>query len=106
MELTNEAVQRLIDKTSNGLDTIRIGLTGGGCAGFEYIFDYESRVNSDDHVFDYGHFKVVIDSLSLPYLADATLDYIYEGINEQFKIINPKEVSSCGCGVSVRFNEI
>ena len=65
-----------------------------------------ARVNSDDHVFDYGHFKVVIDSLSLPYLADATLDYVYEGINEQFKIINPKEVSSCGCGVSVQFNEI
>ena len=35
MELTNEAVQRLIDKTSNGRDTIRIGLTGGGCAGFQ-----------------------------------------------------------------------
>ena len=42
MELTNEAVQRLIDKTSNGRDTIRIGLTGGGCAGYEYIFNYES----------------------------------------------------------------
>ena len=70
------------------------------------IYLIMNPVNSDDHVFDYGHFKVVIDSLSLPYLADATLDYIYEGINEQFKIINPKEVSSCGCGVSVQFNEI
>jgi iron-sulfur cluster assembly accessory protein len=103
MELTNDAIAKLIEKTKDGNDTIRIGLTGGGCAGFEYIFDYESRVNSDDHMFDYGKFTIVIDALSLPYFKDATLDYIREGINEQFKIINPAEKSSCGCGISVQF---
>lgn len=103
IELTNEAIEKLIQKTKDGNDTIRIGLTGGGCAGFEYIFDYESQVNSDDHVYDYGKFTIVIDDLSLPYFKDATLDYIIEGINEQFKIINPAEKSSCGCGVSVQF---
>ena len=99
MELTDAAIKQLIEKTKNGNDTIRIGLTGGGCAGFEYIFDYESRVNGNDHVFDYGKFTIVIDDLSLPYFVDATLDYIIEGINEQFKIINPAEKSSCGCGI-------
>tara|TARA_B110000444_G_scaffold202021_1_gene194149 strand:+ start:171 stop:482 length:312 start_codon:yes stop_codon:yes gene_type:complete len=103
MELTDAAIKQLIEKTKNGNDTIRIGLTGGGCAGFEYIFDYESRVNGNDHVFDYGKFTIVIDDLSLPYFVDATLDYIIEGINEQFKIINPAEKSSCGCGISVQF---
>ena len=103
MELTDAAITQLIEKTKNGNDTIRIGLTGGGCAGFEYIFDYESRVNGNDHVFDYGKFTIVIDDLSLPYFVDATLDYIIEGINEQFKIINPAEKSSCGCGISVQF---
>jgi len=34
-----------------------------------------------------------------------TLDYIKEGLNEFFKFINPNEQSSCGCGVSVQFNE-
>ena len=103
MELTDAAIKQLIEKTKTGNDTIRIGLTGGGCAGFEYIFDYESRVNGNDHVFDYGKFTIVIDDLSLPYFVDATLDYIIEGINEQFKIINPAEKSSCGCGISVQF---
>jgi Fe-S cluster assembly iron-binding protein IscA len=45
-------------------------------------------------VFDYGKFTIVIDDLSLPYFDNATLDYIIEGINEQFKIINPAEKSS------------
>jgi Fe-S cluster assembly iron-binding protein IscA len=35
IELTDEAIKQLIEKTKNGNDTIRIGLTGGGCAGFE-----------------------------------------------------------------------
>lgn len=103
IELTDEAIKRLIEKTKDGNDTIRIGVTGGGCAGFEYIFDYESTVRSNDHVYDYGKFNIVIDDLSLPYFTDATLDYVIEGINEQFKIINPAEKSSCGCGVSVQF---
>ena len=103
MELTNEAIQKLVEKTSTENDTIRIGITGGGCVGYEYIFDYESQVHSNDHVWDYGNFRIVIDNLSLPYFSDATLDYIQVGINEQFKIINPKETASCGCGASVQF---
>ena len=103
IELTDEAIKQLIEKTKNGNDTIRIGLTGGGCAGFEYIFAYESTINNHDNVYDYGSFSIVIDELSLPYFENATLDYVVEGIQEQFKIINPAEKSSCGCGVSVQF---
>ena len=33
-----------------------------------------------------------------------TLDYVKEGLNEVFKFINPKEASSCGCGVSINFD--
>ena len=103
MEITNEAIKKLIEKTQGEYNIIRIGVTGGGCAGYEYIFDYESEIHGDDHVFDYGSFTVVIDSNSLPYLSEATLDYIVMGINESFKILNPKETVSCGCGVSVGF---
>ena len=106
MELTNEAIQKLIEKTKEDRNIIRVGITGGGCVGYEYIFDYESRINNDDHVFDYGQFTIVIDDVSYPFLSDATLDYIYEGINESFKILNPREQSSCGCGVSVNFYEV
>jgi iron-sulfur cluster assembly accessory protein len=103
MEITNAAIEKLISKTNAKRDKIRIGLTGGGCAGFEYIFAYESEINGNDHVFDYGSFHILIDDLSMPYLEKATLDYVVEGIQEQFKIINPAEKSACGCGISVQF---
>ena len=103
MELTNEAIEKLVLKTNGTHDTIRIGISGGGCAGYEYIFAFESTIHDDDHVYDYGTFNIVIDDNSMPYLKDATLDYVVEGIQEQFKIINPLEKSACGCGVSVQF---
>lgn len=103
MELTNEAIEKLVLKTNGTHNTIRIGISGGGCAGYEYIFAFESTIHDDDHVYDYGTFNIVIDDNSMPYLKDATLDYVVEGIQEQFKINNPLEKSSCGCGVSVQF---
>lgn len=103
MEITNAAIKKLIEKTQDENNTIRIGITGGGCAGYEYIFDYESAIHTEDHVFDYGSFSIVIDNESLPYLSDATLDHITLGLNETFKIINPAEKSSCGCGISIQF---
>ena len=60
-------------------------------------------INPDDNVVDYGKFKILVNHASTPFLQGSTLDYIKEGINEYFKIINPNEVSSCGCGVSVQF---
>ena len=103
MEVTNTAIGKLIEKTSTNHHVIRIGLTGGGCAGFEYVIEYANSINEDDLVEDYGKFKLVVDKMSSPYLEGATLDWVKDGINEYFKIINPQEVSSCGCGVSVQF---
>jgi iron-sulfur cluster assembly protein len=58
-----------------------------------------------DKLQSYGKFTVVVDELSVPYLSGSTLDWVKEGLNEFFKIINPKEQSSCGCGVSIQFYE-
>ena len=104
MELTDAAISQAIKRTkSEGRDTIRVGITSGGCVGFEYIFKFDDAVDSNDHILDFGKFKIVIDEVSIPYLENATLDYIYEGLNEQFKIYNPDETASCGCGVSISF---
>ena len=71
----------------------------------EYIFKYNEPIdnNESDTVFDYGKFTIRIDEQSIPFLRNATLDYIVRGINESFEIINPDEESRCGCGVSVIF---
>ena len=102
MELTNKAIGKLIEKTAGKYNTVRVGLTGGGCAGMEYVFKYNEPIDNDptDTVLDYGKFTIRIDSKSLPFLQDATLDYVVRGINESFEIINPAEESRCGCGGS------
>jgi len=104
LELTDAAISQAIKRTEReGRDTIRVGVTSGGCVGFEYIFKFDDAVDSSDHILDFGKFKIVIDEISIPYLENATLDYIIEGLNEQFKIYNPAETASCGCGVSIGF---
>ena len=104
LELTDAAVSQAIARTEReGRDTIRVGVIAGGCVGFEYLFKFDDVIDSSDHILDYGKFKIIIDELSIPYLENATLDYIVEGLNELFKIFNPDETASCGCGVSISF---
>jgi iron-sulfur cluster assembly protein len=106
IEITNEAITKILEKQKEEkFSAIRLGITGGGCAGFEYIFDRCNDGISDEDVrLDYGKFAVIIDKVSLPYLYGMTLDFQKEGLNEVFKFINPKETASCGCGVSINFN--
>ena len=106
IEITDEAITKLLEKKSReGFNFIRLGITGGGCAGFEYIFDSCMDINeSEDILVDFGELQIVIDKLSVPYVKGMTLDYRKEGLNEVFKFINPKEESACGCGVSINFD--
>ena len=105
IDLTDAAInQLLIKKRDQGVEYIRLGVTGGGCAGYEYVFKDAILPTKEDLVIDYGKFSFVIDQISQPYLDGMRLDYVYEGLNEYFKFINPNEESSCGCGVSVQFN--
>ena len=105
LEITDEAIVKLlVKKEKEHFNYIRLGITGGGCAGFEYIFDSVDAKDVNDIVIDFGKLQFVIDKMSLPYINGMTLDYIKEGLNEVFKFINPKEQSSCGCGVSINFD--
>ena len=101
IEVTDIDIAKLIERN---VDNVRLGITGGGCAGYEYIFA-EDNIKDGDEVLDYGKFNLLIDKMSQPYLSGMTLDYVKEGINEFFKFLNPNEQSACGCGVSVQFNE-
>ena len=97
IELTNEAITKAVERCgefTSKESNIRLGITGGGCAGYEYVIKQTNTITSNDNV--------VVDDISLPFLNGSILDYQKEGLNEFFKIINPNEVSSCGCGVSVQ----
>ena len=68
MELTNKAIGKLIEKTAGKYNTVRVGVTGGGCVGMEYVFKYNEPIDNDptDTVADYGKFTIRIDSKSYP----------------------------------------
>lgn len=103
-DLTDTALIETLKKTEeSGSTDIRIGVTGGGCNGYEYVIQWCEKIRRDDHILDYGKFQIVIDNESLEYLKDAQLDWVTEGLNSFYKIINPLETASCGCGVSVSF---
>jgi iron-sulfur cluster assembly accessory protein len=105
LEITDEAIVKLLEKKEKEhFNYIRLGITGGGCAGFEYIFDSVVAKDDNDIVVDFGKLQFVVDRVSLPYINGMTLDYVKEGLNEIFKFKNPKEQSSCGCGVSINFD--
>lgn len=105
IELTDEAIKKLLEKKEKEqFNYIRLGITGGGCAGFEYIFDSVTVKSSDDIELDFGKLKFIVDKVSIPYLNGMTLDFQKQGLNEIFVFQNPKETSSCGCGVSINFD--
>lgn len=102
IDFTNEALVEAVKKSEDeGRNIIRIGITGGGCAGYEYIFKWDDDVSEQDLLVDFGKFKVVMDPMSANYLGGSVIAYEVQGLNSFFKIKNPREVSACGCGVSV-----
>ena len=78
----------------------RIIVLGGGCAGFQYKFDFDNNINEDDVLIETNKVSVLIDIISLKYIKSSTIDYVQELIGSSFKISNPQASSSCGCGTS------
>ena len=78
----------------------RITVLGGGCAGFQYKFDFSEIANEDDMIFEYKKAKVLIDKTSIELIKGSKIDYVNELIGSSFKISNPQASSSCGCGTS------
>ena len=78
----------------------RITVLGGGCAGFQYKFDFENLKKEDDILIEEEKINVVIDETSTELIQNSKIDYVTELIGSSFKITNPQASSSCGCGTS------
>ena len=79
---------------------LRVSVEGGGCSGFQYKFDLVSRPDADDVVVECAGAKIVIDPISLEYMAGSEIDFVEELIGASFKIKNPRATAACGCGTS------
>lgn len=103
VHITPSAAQRiatLAQKNGNPDLKFRISVEGGGCAGFQYTFDLDGTVNTDDQVFTRDNAAVVIDTTSLALVDGSELDYVQDLMGSYFQVKNPQAVSSCGCGTS------
>ncbi len=78
---------------------LRVAVEGGGCSGFQYDIRLDDPA-ADDLVLEKDGQRVLVDQLSLPFLANAVIDFSEELIGARFVIQNPNASSSCGCGTS------
>ena len=99
--VTDRAFSRLaeIAEATGEARALRVAVQGGGCSGFQYDIKLDDPAE-DDLVLEGAGQKVVVDPVSLPFLAAAEIDFSDELIGARFVINNPNASSSCGCGIS------
>ena len=101
IEITENAQNHIAKVISQDkVNYFRISVLGGGCAGFQYKFDFDNSKNKEDITFKTEKIEVVIDNISLNLIKGSKIDYVNELIGSSFKITNPQASSSCGCGTS------
>ena len=94
-------VKRVIQENKLPEDTgIRIGIKGGGCAGFTYVFDFDDKAGEFDEVFESMGTRIFVDKKSLLYIDGTTVDFNTSLMDRGFKFQNPKADAACGCGTS------
>ncbi len=78
---------------------LRIGVKGGGCAGFSYILEFDEKQDADT-LYQTDNFEFIVDKAQEIYLFDTKLDYKGGLDNRGFIFENPNASSTCGCGTS------
>lgn len=99
-KVTDRAFARLAEIGAAGDGkALRVAVEGGGCSGFQYEIQLDAPA-PDDLILEGQGEKVVVDTVSLPFLSNAVIDFTEELIGARFVIDNPNATSSCGCGTS------
>jgi iron-sulfur cluster assembly accessory protein len=100
--LTERAARRISAIAAAEAQTtlLRVSVEGGGCSGFSYKFDLVGASEPDDLVVERDGAQVLVDPVSLPYLAGSEIDFVDDLIGASFKVKNPNATASCGCGTS------
>ena len=95
-----DAVRKMHQREKLGSDQgLRVAVVGGGCSGFQYSLNFDTHKDGDV-VTEFDGISVLVDEISLPYIAGTTLDYV-EGLhNAGFRFDNPRATRTCGCGSS------
>tara|TARA_B100000700_G_C15015345_1_gene842975 strand:+ start:653 stop:1021 length:369 start_codon:yes stop_codon:yes gene_type:complete len=82
---------------------IRVGVKGGGCSGFTYTLDFDSKKNKFDLEFESQKLKILVDKKSHLYIKDTEIDWSYGLMDRGLVFNNPSAKGSCGCKTSFMF---
>jgi iron-sulfur cluster assembly accessory protein len=102
IHVTDRAARRISEIISAEAQAkmLRVSVKAGGCTGFQYAFDLVADRENGDMVIETQGATVLIDEVSLPFMAGAEIDFVDDLIGASFKINNPNATASCGCGAS------
>jgi iron-sulfur cluster assembly protein len=104
IEITLAAATEIANqRAKRGTPDARIGVRGGGCTGFTYVFEWAEQTRPTDKVFSAHDVSIVVDPKSFVYLGGMQLDFVRGMMGHGFKFNNPNAKGSCGCGESVQF---
>ena len=106
VSLTSKAIEMVKDAIAReGLAGygIRVGVMGGGCAGFQYSMDFEKDPRDGDLSLEQEGVKLYVDPMSSMYLQGVTIDYVVGLQGAGFKFNNPNAATTCGCGSSFSY---
>jgi iron-sulfur cluster assembly accessory protein len=98
-ERAAKRIARLLLREPSGT-ALRVSVSGGGCSGFQYGFDFDATRAPDDLIVERDGAVVLIDAISLPYMQGSEIDFVDDLLGQAFKIHNPNATASCGCGTS------
>ena len=106
LTITPQAAEKITDflkteETAKG-KSLRLSVAESGCAGYEYRIGFDDKKPADK-ILPQAGFDVIVDAESLKFIAEATIDYSEDETSSGFKIKNPQEKGSCGCGKSKQF---
>ena len=104
-ERAAKMVRDQLDKRGNPEAAIRLGIRGGGCTGYSYMFQFEDRgPRKNDTVVDAAFgVRVYVDPKSMLLVKDTRIDFETGIRGHGFKFDNPNVQQSCGCGESITF---
>jgi len=97
VKITSNAKEYLSMMTEHNHKTyVHLGVSGGGCSGFQYEWNYVDSASDGTLIDD----VLVLDSMAEMYVIGCTVDYVRELGGSYLKVINPNAKASCGCGES------
>jgi iron-sulfur cluster assembly accessory protein len=103
IQLTENAatkVKQLLQEEGRDDIALRVAVQPGGCSGLRYAMFLDDQVSEKDLAEHQFGVRVVVDKMSVPYLSQATIDFV-DGLEATgFTIDNPAAQGGCACGHS------